>query len=133
MSLDTAAKGTTHLISDAMTHVSTLVRKEVDLARAEVNENLKRAGLAIGLLVGALLIALTALNVLSAALVAAVTELGVEAGWAALIVGAAFALCALLMARKGVSDLQLSSLAPTRTVENVKRDARTLKETYNDA
>ena len=57
------------LLSDALGHVSSLVRSEVDLARAEVSENLNKAGVAIGMIVGAVVVALTALNVLSAALV----------------------------------------------------------------
>ena len=36
------------LLTEALSHVSSLMRKEVDLARAEVNENLKHAGVAIG-------------------------------------------------------------------------------------
>ena len=68
------------LLTEALSHVSSLMRKEVDLARAEVNENLKHAGVAIGLIVGAVVVALTALNVLSAALVAALTEAGIAAG-----------------------------------------------------
>ena len=96
------------LLTEALSHVSSLMRKEVDLARAEVNENLKHAGVAIGLIVGAVVVALTALNVLSAALVAYV------------------------MVQKGTNDLKLSSLAPTRTAKNVKRDAATMKEVYDD-
>ena len=120
-------KSTGSLLSDALTHVSSLVRSEVDLARAEVNENLKSAGAAIGLIVGAVVVALTALNVLSAALVAAL-----PAGWSALIVGVAFALIAYVMVNKGTNALKLSSLAPTRTTKNVKRDAQAVKEVYDD-
>ncbi|MFT6447397.1 Putative Holin-X, holin superfamily III [Sulfitobacter pontiacus] len=125
-------KSTGSLLSDALTHVSSLVRSEVDLARAEVNENLKSAGAAIGLIVGAVVVALTALNVLSAALVAALTEAGISAGWSALIVGVAFALIAYVMVNKGTNALKLSSLAPTRTTKNVKRDAQAVKEVYDD-
>ncbi|MGY9039706.1 phage holin family protein [Sulfitobacter sp. BSw21498] len=125
-------KSTGSLLSDALTHVSSLVRSEVDLARAEVNENLKSAGAAIGLIVGAVVVALTALNVLSAALVAALTEAGISAGWSALIVGVAFALIAYVMANKGTGALKLSSLAPSRATKNVKRDAQAVKEVYND-
>ncbi len=125
-------KSTGSLLSDALSHVSSLVRNEVDLARAEVNENLKSAGVAVGLLVGAVVVALTALNVLSAALVAALTEAGIAAGWSALIVGVAFAIIAFIMANKGMNDLKLSSLAPSRTAKNVKRDAQTVKEVYDD-
>jgi uncharacterized membrane protein YqjE len=90
-------KSTGSLLSDALTHVSSLVRSEVDLARAEVNENLKSAGAAIGL-----------------------------------IVGVAFALIAYVMVNKGTNALKLSSLAPTRTTKNVKRDAQAVKEVYDD-
>lgn len=65
-----------NLLSEALAHVSALVRNEVDLARAEIDENLKTAGVAIGLIVGAVAVALAALHVLAAALVAALTELG---------------------------------------------------------
>ncbi len=67
-------KSAAGLLSDAIAHMSSLVRKEVDLARAEVSENVSRAGVAIGLLAGALVLALTALNVLAAALVAGLAE-----------------------------------------------------------
>lgn len=120
------------LLSDALSHISSLVRKEVDLARAEINENLNAAGVAVGMIVGAVVIALTALNVLTAALVAALTEAGIPAGWSALIVGVALAVIAYVMLNKGTNDLKLSSLAPTRTAKNVKRDAQAVKEVYDD-
>lgn len=121
-------KGTTSIISDVLSHVSNLVRKEVDLARAEMTENLTKAGIAVGLIAGALLVALVALNVLAAALVAAITNMGIDAGWSALIVGVLFAVIALVMAMKGLNDLKGSSLAPTRTAKNVRRDAEAVKE-----
>ena len=125
-------KTTGSLLSDALSHVSSLVRSEVDLARAEINDNLKSAGIALGMIVGAVVVALTALNVLTAALVAALTEAGVPAGWSALIVGIALAIVAYFMVSKGTNDLKLSSLAPTRTAKNVKRDAQAFKEVYDD-
>lgn len=117
------------LLNEVLTHVSNLVRKEVDLARTEVSENVTRAGVAIGLLVGALVVALVALNVLAAALVAAITAAGIPAGWSAIIVGGVLAIIAFAMVSKGLKDLKLSSLAPTRAAKNVQRDAETVKET----
>ncbi len=125
-------KTTGGLLSDALAHISSLVRSEVDLARAEVNENLKSAGVAIGLIVAAVIAAIAALNVLLAALVAALTNAGIPAGWSALIVGVIVAIVAYVMANKGMNDLKLSSLAPTRTGKNVKRDAQAVKDSYND-
>lgn len=129
---DDPNKSTGSLLGDALAHVSSLVRNEVDLARAEVNENLKSAAVAIGMIVGAVVMTLTALNVLSAALVAALTEAGIPGGWSALIVGVAFAIIAYVLLQKGTNDLKLSSLAPTRTAKNVKRDAQAVKEVYDD-
>lgn len=128
---DPNQKPASNLLTDALQSISALVRKEVDLARAEINENVERAGVAIGLLVGAVVVALVALNVLAGALVAALTDAGIAAGWSALIVGAAFGIIAFVMMAKGTNDLKLSSLAPSRTTKNVKRDAEAVKETYN--
>ncbi len=125
-------KSTGNLLGDALSHVSSLVRSEVDLARAEINENLNSAAVALGLIVGAVVVFLTALNVLSAALVAALTNAGIPGGWSALIVGVVFAAIGYGMLKKGTNDLKLSSLAPTRTAKNVKRDANAVKEVYND-
>jgi hypothetical protein len=129
----TGTKSAAGLLSDAIAHMSSLVRKEVDLARAEVSENATRAGAALGFLAGGLVIALVALNVLAAALVAGLAEWGLEPGWASLIVGLVLAAIALAMALKAKNDLKLTSIAPTRTVKNVQRDAQALKEvTTND-
>ncbi|WP_299961003.1 phage holin family protein [uncultured Roseobacter sp.] len=132
MSDDNTQKSAGNLLTEAMSNVSGLVRNEVDLARAEISENVTKAGVAVGLIVGAAVIALVALNVLAAALVAALTEAGLDAGWSALIVGAALGVIAFVLITKGVNDLKLSSLAPTRTVKNVQRDAAAVKEAYDD-
>ena len=128
---DISKKPATELLSDALQSVSSLVRKEVDLARAEINENVSRAAVAVGMLVGAVVVALVALNVLAAALVAALTEAGMAAGWAAVLVGIVLGGIAFAMMAKGTNDLKLSSLAPTRTAKNIKRDAQAVKETTN--
>lgn len=130
---DPTNKSAGGLLSDVMANVSALVRSEVDLARAEMSENANRAGVALGMIAGAAIIALVALNVLAAALVTALAEAGLNAGWAAMIVGLALAAIAFVMMNKGASDLKLSSLAPTRTAKNVRRDATSIKETYNDS
>jgi len=111
-----------------MNNISRLVRREVDLARAEVDQNLRQAAVAIGMIVGAIVVLLVALNVLAGAFVAAITELGVPAGWSALLVGGVFAVIAILMLLKGKNDLSAASLAPTRSARNLRRDALAVKE-----
>ena len=116
------------LVNEALSHVTGLVRGELDLVRAEVQENLNKAVTAIGMIVGAVVLILVALNVLAAALVAWLAELGLDAGWASLIVGGALAIIGAIMAASGKNKLKLASLAPTRTAKNVQRDAHTVKE-----
>lgn len=124
---DHKTESTGSLLGDAMSHVSALVRNEVDLARAEVDQNLRKAATAIGMIVAAVVIALVALNVLAAAVVSGLTEAGLDAGWAALIVGVVLGVIAAVLIAKGKSDLSLSSLAPTRTADNIKRDTRAIQ------
>ncbi len=116
------------LIGDLVGNVTELFRKEMQLLRAELREKSTQAVTAIGLIVAAIVIALTALNVLAAALVAAITAAGLDGGWAALIVGAVFAIVAFALAAKGISDLKASNLVPERTADAVTNDARMAKE-----
>ena len=128
MSHDPETRATGSLVSDALAHMSRLIRGEVALARAEVEENIRAAGTGLGMVVAGLVIALTALNVLAAALVAALAETGLEEGWAALIVGVLLAIVAAILASTGAKRLKPGALAPNRTAENLRRDAETLKE-----
>ena len=125
----TENQSTMTLVREALTHVSSLVRSEVDLARTEVSENINKAVGALIALAVALVFAIVALNTLSAALVGWVATLtGLGAGWASLIVAVVFAIIAMIFLSKGRSDLKARSLAPTRTAANVQRDANTVRE-----
>jgi uncharacterized membrane protein YqjE len=119
------------LLSDAINQLTRLVRGEVALAKAEVAQNLRNAGLGIGLLVGAAILALVALNVLAVALVGLIA-IWTGPGWAALIVGILILAVAAIMAMRGLSSLKPENLAPSRTVRNVQADAQTIKETMTN-
>lgn len=129
---DAGQASTAALLSDAFRRVSELLRLEFDLARSEVAQNLNRAALAAGLLAGALVLALAALNVLAAAAVSALVATGLEGYWASLIVAGAFLLVALILAMKGVRDLRLSSIAPNRSARELRKDAAVLREVRDD-
>ena len=121
-------KPTGTLFTDALQQLSRLVRGEVGLARAEITLGIRTAVGGLGLVLAAVVIAITALNVLSAALVAALIEMGALAGWAALGVGTVFAAIALGLGCAGARALKPSGLIPSRTVGNLRRDAETIKE-----
>jgi phosphoglycerol transferase MdoB-like AlkP superfamily enzyme len=115
------------LIGDLITHVTELFRKEMLLLRAELNEKGSQVMTAVGMIAGALVLAITALNVLAAALVEALTEY-MARGWAALIVGILIAAVAYFLASGGLKSLKTANLTPRRTAEAVSKDATMAKE-----
>lgn len=121
------------LAADALRISSDLVRKEVSLAKAELRQNLNRAGTGLGMIVAAAVLGIVTLNVLTVALVAALAETDLGPIWSAVVVGVVLAILAYVLLRKGMADLKPENLMPTRTVENVQRDASAVKETYHDA
>ncbi len=118
------------LVSSVISQISTLFRKEVQLARAEMGEKLGSMGTAVvplaaggGLLLGALLLLLLALAAL-------VTNLfGIATGWSLLIVGVLAAILGYALIRGALSKLSAANLMPSRTAEQLSRDAQVAKET----
>jgi len=127
MSFDADPRPTGSLLSDAINQLTRLVRGEVALAKAELAQNVRSAGLGIGLLVGAVVLIFVALNVLVFALVAALGEL-IGPGWSALVVGIVILVVAAILAMRGLNALKPENLAPSRTVRNVQADAQAIKE-----
>ena len=128
MSHDGDPRSTGTLLGDAINQLTRLVRGEIALARAEVTQSVKSAGIGVAMLAVAGILALVALNVLAAALVAALAP-WMGAGWAALLVGVVILVVAGLLVLRGLNALKPENLAPTRTVRNVQADAQTIKET----
>jgi uncharacterized membrane protein YqjE len=114
------------LVKDLSSQTSTLVRKEIELARAEVQEKGKLAGKGAGLLAGAAVFGLLALGALTAALIALLDK--AMATWvAALIVMALWAVVALVLAKAGQKSLQQATPPAPQTVETVKEDIQWAK------
>ncbi len=116
------------LVTDALSHLSRMMRGEVALARAEVAASVRVAATGLGLVVVAAVLGITALNVLSAALVAAVVYAGLTPAWATVVVGTSFAILAAVLGRIGLNALKPSGFVPVRTMRGLRRDAETLKE-----
>ncbi len=109
------------LVKDLSSQTSTLVRKEIELARAEIQEKGKVAGKGVGMLAGAAVFGLLAMGALTAALIALLDK--AMATWvAALIVMALWAVVALVLAKAGQKSLQQATPPAPQTVETVKED-----------
>ena len=74
---DPQERSTPGLMADLLDQVTQLVRKEVQLFRAEMSDKATQAMVAAGSILAAAVVAITALNVLAAALVAALANAGI--------------------------------------------------------
>jgi hypothetical protein len=114
------------IVSDISAGLSTLMRQEVALAKAEARESAAQAGKAAGLFSGAALGGWMAALFLSIAVWEWLSDAIDNRGWAALIVMAVWAIIAAVLASMGRTDLKRISGMP-RTVETTKRVPDALK------
>jgi uncharacterized membrane protein YqjE len=120
------------LVKDLSAQTSTLVRQEIELARAELQEKGKVAGKGAGMLGGAAAAGLLAMGALTAALIALLDK--AMATWvAALIVMALWAVIALVLAKAGQRSLQRAAPPAPQTVETVKEDIQWAKNPTGSA
>ncbi|HEX5600100.1 MAG TPA: phage holin family protein [Hyphomicrobiaceae bacterium] len=121
----------THSLADLVAElgrdVSNLVSKEIELLRAEVSQSYSNVQTAGGSLAAAAICLLAALLILLQALIVALTNLGMGAGWASLLVGVVVGIVGLVLLQNGRSLLK-EGIVPKRTQAQVQRDAEMLKE-----
>ena len=121
------------IASDLARDVPLLVRQEIELAKTEMREKGRIVGPALGLLGGALVVALCAAGALTAFLVIAFAEF-LDAWLAALVVGGLLAATAAALAYAGKERFEeAGSPLPEETIENVKEDAQWVKEQARSA
>lgn len=114
------------LVGEVSRDLSELMRKELELAKAELAESAKRAGMGAGLLGGAGYAGLMAVFFLSVALWWGLGDLIDSLGWSAVIVAVIWAIIAAILYAVGRSRLKTVQGAP-QTVETVKEIPDALK------
>src|SRR5688572_5189493 len=107
------------LVKQLAGQTSTLVRQEIDLAKAELTEKGQTAGKGAGLIGGAAVIGLLAAGALTACLILALDE--VIPDWlAALVVAIVFGAIAAVLALQGRNRIRAAAPpVPEQTVETV--------------
>ncbi|HKP07610.1 MAG TPA: phage holin family protein [Microbacterium sp.] len=114
------------LVGEVSRDLSELMRKELELAKAELSESAKRAGAGAGLLGGAGYAGLMAVFFLSVALWWGLGDLIDNLGWSAVIVAVLWAIVAAILYAVGRKRLKTVQGAP-KTVETVKEIPEALK------
>lgn len=116
------------LFAELAQETSTLVRQEVELARAELGQKAGQIGRDIASLVVGGAVAYTGLLAIVAAVIVALAEAGLPWWLSALLVGVVIAGVGVAMVMRARTSLQQADLAPRRTVETLKEDREWAKE-----
>jgi MFS family permease len=120
------------LVQRATEQISRLIREELSLARAELTEKGKHAGLGAGLFGGGGALAIYGGGALIAALVLLLGQ-AMPAWVAALIVGVVLLVIAGLLALSGKKQVsQAMPPVPKATAESLRADAQTVRGAAND-
>jgi hypothetical protein len=124
---DLRQRSTVELVKDLSEQASRLVHQEIELAKAEVTEKGKRAGIGAAALAGAAVAGLLALGALTAFLILALDEAMPE--WtAALLVTLLWAAVMAVLAYFGREKLrEVGTPVPEETIQSVKEDIEWLK------
>ena len=110
------------LLRDLSDHTTTLVKQEMELAKAELQEKGKQAGLGAGMFGGAGLFGLGAFAAVTACLIAALDQV-MEIWLAALVVAVAYAVIAAVLAMTGKQKVkQAVPPVPEQAKDSVKED-----------
>jgi uncharacterized membrane protein YqjE len=115
------------LVKDLATETSTLVRQEIDLAKAEMTDRGKRAGKGAGMLGAAVLVGLLAAGALTACVIAALDR--AMATWlAALVVTVVYGAIAGALAMTGRKQIrEAAPPVPEEAIDSVKEDVQWAK------
>jgi len=116
------------LISHALSQVSRLIRDEIQLAKAEISNNLTQAAVGVGMLAGGAVMMIAVLVLWLLAMAAWFVQLGLSPPIAHLLAGVAGAIIAGILAWLGMNRLKPENLTPRRTIEQLQRDAAVVKE-----
>ncbi|MBT1635412.1 phage holin family protein [Clavibacter tessellarius] len=119
------------LLGNVTKDVSTLMRQEIALAKAEISDSAKKAGKGAGLLGGAGYAGLMAVFFLSVALMVGLGYLFDDQAWGAVVVAVIWAVIGLVMYLQGRKQLRTVQGAP-RTAESVKKIPEAMKRNEAD-
>ncbi|MER6049015.1 phage holin family protein [Streptomyces sp. BHT-5-2] len=124
---DGADRSLGQLVATATAEMSALVHDEIALAKAELRQDAKRAGIGSAAFLVAGALALFALPVLSFAAAYGIHNLGLGLAWSFLIVGGAFLVVAALLILIAVAKMKKIK-KPEKSIASAKQTAAVLQK-----
>jgi lipopolysaccharide export LptBFGC system permease protein LptF len=126
-------QSTSELLKDFSDQATTLLRKEIALAKAEVSEKGKRAAIGAGMFGGTGVLGFYAFGALTAAAILALAT-AVDAWLAALIVAVVYAAVAGVLALRGKAQVERATPpVPEQAVDSTKEDLEWMKTRAKNA
>jgi ABC-type multidrug transport system fused ATPase/permease subunit len=114
------------LFASASQDLSALVRSEVELAKAEIRQDVRNGAVGAGMFGAAVFFLLLSAVIGSIALALGLRALGITTGWAFLIVAGVYLLLALILVLIGRSAVRRIR-PPERTIRTTKANVALLK------
>ena len=112
------------VLGDVVHQLTTLLRKESQLARAEISEKVTHAAGGIALAIFGAVLAIPALVILLEAIVAGIMTSGLPVYWSALIVGGVTLIIGIVLLTAGANRLKGGNLVPEKTIHQLQRDVQ---------
>jgi len=116
------------LFAELTRETSTLVRQEVTLAKTEMTQKASEVGKDVGFLAAGGAVLYAGFLALLAAIILALTGLGMPAWLAALLVGLVVGAVGVFLVQRGRDALRRTNLAPQQTIETLKEDTAWAKQ-----
>ncbi len=117
------------LFAELSSETSTLVRQEVQLAKAELSHKASEVGKDVGYLAAGAAVLYAGMLAILAGLILLLGQLDFIAMWfSALLIGIIVAAIGYFLVRRGLKDLKQTPLAPQHTIETLKEDKEWAKE-----
>jgi drug/metabolite transporter (DMT)-like permease len=124
MAVDADNRSMGELFAELSRETGTLIRKELELATAEMTSRAKTAAGHIGVAAAGGALVQAGLLVLLAAAVIALASLGLPPWLSALLVAVLTMGGGYLLVNRGLSGLRRTSVTPTQTIETLKENAK---------
>ncbi len=108
------------LLGDLTDEVSTLVRQEMALARAEVSQKSSRLGRDAGYLAAGGLVAYAGFLAILAGIIVGLAAAGLAWWLSAVLVGIVVAIVGYFLIQKGLDGFKRTDLTPRQTIESLR-------------
>ena len=115
------------LLADLVATLGRILRGELALARAEITQGARAALRGLVMIVGAVILAVTAIPLFARAGVAGLVDAGLRPWQAELVLGGALVAIAVALCLAGLRRLRAETLMPQRAFAGLRRDVETLK------